>query len=96
MIWGLLMNVLLTIVEPIAAILGQFFQITGIENLLEDYIEPYLNLIIVEGTKLLYPFVDFQLISDLLKIVVIIEAGMHTYKIIMWALKKIPFASITE
>lgn len=93
MIWGILLNVLLTIVEPIAALLGTFFNITGTDIIL-DKVSDYLDLVLVNGVNLLYPFLDFTFIGNLLKMVIIIETGIYTYKILIWTLKKIPIIGI--
>lgn len=93
MIWGILLNVLLTIVEPIAALLGTFFNITGTDIIL-DKVSDYLDLVLVNGVNLLYPFLDFTFIGNLLKMIIIIETGIYTYKILIWTLKKIPIIGI--
>lgn len=93
MIWGILLNVLLTIVEPIAALLGTFFNITGTDIIL-DKVSDYLDIVLVNGVNLLYPFLDFTFIGNLLKMVIIIETGIYTYKILIWTLKKIPIIGI--
>lgn len=93
MIWGILLNVLLTIVEPIAALLGTFFNITGTDIILNK-VSDYLDLVLVNGVNLLYPFLDFTFIGNLLKMVIIIETGIYTYKILIWTLKKIPIIGI--
>ena len=93
MIWGILLNVLLTIVEPIAALLGTFFNITGTDIILDKESDD-LDLVLVNGVNLLYPFLDFTFIGNLLKMVIIIETGIYTYKILIWTLKKIPIIGI--
>lgn len=59
-----------------------------------DKVKPFIDMIFTNGMQLIWLVLDLEYTKWLLGIVLTIEVGLITYKVVMWVLKKIPVLGI--
>lgn len=89
MIIEILIKIADFVITPILAIIGQIFETLQINTILNPIAET-IEFLLSSTQALMWLFFDLTTLKFLLKAVIAVESGFLIYRIIMWAIKKIP------